>query len=77
MTRTELLRRVKRRINGLTGDRLIAADSYLAYLEQLDSDAATQELLAIPGLRDRLDAAEAQIAAGDTVSVDDLQRKPS
>lgn len=76
MTRTELLLRAKRRIDALTGDRLVAADHYLAYLEQLDSDEATQELLAVPGLLGRLEAAEAQIAAGDTVSVDELQRKP-
>ena len=68
MTRTELLRRAKRRLEHLSEQRLRTADDILAYLEDLDGDEATEELLRIPGLLDRVEKAEQDIAEGRTVS---------
>jgi len=75
MTKTELLRRAKRRLEHLSEQRLRTADDLLAYLEDLESDEATEELLRIPGLMDRIEEAEHDIAEGRTVSVDELRRK--
>lgn len=75
MTRIDLLRRAKRRLDQLSEQRLRTADDILAYLEDLDSDEATEELLRIPGLLDRIEKAEQDIAEGRTVSVEELRRK--
>ena len=75
MTKTDLLRRAKRRLEHLSERRLRTADDILAYLEDLESDEATEELLRIPGLMARLEEAERDIAEGRTVSVDELRRK--
>ena len=39
-------------------------------------DEATEELLRIPGLLERLEEAEKDIAEGRTVPVEELRRKP-
>ncbi len=75
MTKTEVLRRAKRRLEHLSEQRLRTADDILAYLEDLESDEATEELLRIPGLTERLEEAERDIAEGKTVPVDELRRK--
>ena len=75
MTKTELLRRAKRRLERLSEQRLRTANDILAYLDDLDSDEATEELLRIPGLLERLDEAERDIAEGRTVPVHELRRK--
>ncbi len=75
MTKTELLRRAKQRLEHLSEQRLRTADDILAYLEDLESDEATEELLRIPGLPEQLEEAERDIAEGRTVPVDELRRK--
>ena len=75
MTRTELRRRAKRRLDTLSEERLRVAEDFLAYLEERDSSEATEELLRIPGLLDRLREAEKQIARGKTVPAERLRRK--
>ena len=75
MSDTQLLRRAKRRLDQLSDQRLRAADDFLAYLEDLDSDEATDELLRIPGILERIEKAERDIAEGRTVSVEELRRK--
>ena len=67
MSRIDLLRRAKRRLDHLSEQRLRTADDILSYLEDLDSDEATEELLRIPGLLDRIEKAEQDIAQGKTV----------
>jgi len=75
MTKTQVLDRAKRRLERLSERRLHTADDILAYLETLEDDDATEELLRIPGLTNRLAEAERDIAEGRTVSVDELRRK--
>ena len=75
MSRIDLLRRAKRRLDHLSEQRLRTADDILSYLEDLDSDEATEELLRIPGLLDRVEKAERDIAQGKTVSVEELRRR--
>ncbi|MFW6108362.1 MAG: hypothetical protein ACOC8D_00975 [bacterium] len=75
MTKTELLRRAQQRLEHLSQRRLQTADDILAYLEDLDSDEATEELLRMPGLLDRIEEAERDVAEGRTVSVEELLRK--
>ena len=75
MTKTQVLDRAKGRLERLSEQRLHTADDILAYLEDLESDDATEELLRIPGLMEQLEEAERDIAEGRTVSVDVLQRK--
>lgn len=75
MSKTELLRRAKRRLEDLSEEHLVVAEHFLAYLEEAADEDATEELLRIPGFLDRLERAEKQIAEGRTVSVAELDRK--
>ena len=56
---SELRRRLKERVDGLSAKRLRVADEFLAYLEQRESIEATEELLRVPGLLKRVRSAEA------------------
>ncbi len=75
MGKTEIRRRAKRRIDSLTDERVEAADDFLAYLHERESNEATEEPLRIPGFVDQLKEAEKDIAEGRTVAVKDLRRK--
>ncbi|MFW6108681.1 MAG: hypothetical protein ACOC8D_02590 [bacterium] len=75
MTKTELRRRVKRRVDALTEERLLVADKLLARLEEEESIAATEELLAIPGFLEAFRKAKQQEAEGKLVPVEDLEWK--
>jgi hypothetical protein len=46
----ELRREAKKRLNALSPERLKVATDFLAYLEERESNEATEELLRIPGL---------------------------
>jgi PHD/YefM family antitoxin component YafN of YafNO toxin-antitoxin module len=72
MSPTDLRQRAKRRLDGLNADHLRAADDFLAYLEDRESQDATAELLRIPGFADALRKAEEEIAAGDVTTLDEL-----
>lgn len=72
MTRTQLLRRAKRRLTELSEARLRFADSFLAYLEEED---ATEELLAIPGFAEEFEEAENDIKARRLIPAGNLRRR--
>ena len=61
MTRTQLLRRAKRRLTALSEARSRFADGSMAYLEEED---AIEELPAIPGIAEDFEEAEKDIKAG-------------
>jgi hypothetical protein len=61
-TISELRRRAKRRIASLSPDRLRVALDFLAYLEERESQVATDELLGISGFVEELNAAEKEAA---------------
>jgi hypothetical protein len=77
MADTDLRKRIKRRIDALSADRLAVADDFLAYLQERESEAATAELLRIPGIRDELKKAEEEVAAGRVSAWKKKQRKRS
>jgi len=54
----ELRRRIKRKVDAISADRLGVAYDFLDYLESRETDAATSELLAIPGLIDAVREAD-------------------
>ncbi len=74
-TTTALRRQAKRRIEGLSTERLRVADDFLAYLEERESNEATDELLNIPGFAESLAQAKQETAAGQLTSVSKLRRK--
>lgn len=71
---TELRRQAKRRIETLSTERLRVADDSLAYLEERESNEATEELLSISGFTDELSKAEQEAAAGELTPVKQLKR---
>lgn len=62
----DLRRQAKRRIQNLSPTRLQVADDFLAYLEERESNEATEELLNIPGVSREFDRAKKDLAAGRT-----------
>ncbi len=75
MTKTELRRRVKRRVDSLTEERLHVADKVLARLQEEESISATEELLAIPGFLEAFRRAKQEAAEGKLVPLEDIQWK--
>ena len=75
MTKTELLRRAKRRLSSLSEEHLVVADHFLAWLEACEGDEATAELLRIPGFAEEFEEAQRDIEAGRLTPVEDLKRK--
>jgi hypothetical protein len=76
MSPTALRKRAKQRLDALSPERLRVADDFLAYLEERESDEATEELLRIPGFLEELKLAEEDIRAGRLTRAEDLRRKP-
>lgn len=74
MTAAQLRRRIAQRLNRLSPKSLRKTDDFAAQLEQQESEAATRELLAIPGFRQSLRRAERQVAAGKTVPFAEVRR---
>ena len=72
---TELLEQVKDRIDSLSRERLKVVDDFLAYLQERESNEATEELLRIPGFTEALTEAEKGMASGGLTPVGELQRK--
>ena len=72
---TVTLRRAKKRLETLSPERLRVADDFLAYLEERESNEATEELVAIPGFIERLATAEQDAREGRLTSVEHLRRK--
>ena len=75
MTKTELLRRVRGRLRGLSEEHLRVADHFLAWLQECEGDDETAGLLSIPGFARELQEAERDIEAGRLTPVEDLKRK--
>lgn len=75
MTVREVRRRAKRRIEGLSEERLQAADHYLACLEQAESIAATEELLAIPGFLEAFEEGCRDAEEGRLTPFEDIRWK--
>jgi hypothetical protein len=73
MSTVELRRRAKRTIDRLSAEKLEAADRLLRQLSK--EDAATVELLGIPGFMESLERGLADVAAGRMTPVDKLRRK--
>jgi len=73
MSTMELRERVKRTVDKLSGEKLKTADRLLRRLRE--EDAATTELLEIPGFEKSLQRGMRDAAAGRITSVDKLRRK--
>ena len=63
-TVSELRRRARQRLTALSPERLRVALDFLAYLEEREGSAATDELLRIPGFVETLKAAEEEAPTG-------------
>jgi len=72
---TATLRRAKKRLETLSPERLRVADDFLSYLEERESNEATEELVQIPGFLERLVTAEQEAREGRLTSVEHLRRK--
>jgi len=75
MTSTEIRRRVKKRVDALTDERLLVADKLLARLEEEESISATDELLAIPGFLDAFRKAKKEAAEGELTPLEEIRWK--
>jgi hypothetical protein len=75
MTTSEVRREIKRRVDHLPSDQLPLANELLAYLEEQESIAATQELLDIPGFLEAFRRAKQQEAEGKLVPLEDIKWK--
>lgn len=64
MNAAELNRQIKEYADRLSPERLQVAADFLAYLADKESEEATQEILAIPGIMKTLEKAEKNIAEG-------------
>jgi hypothetical protein len=73
MSTLELRRRVKQTIDRLSAPKLKAADRLLRQLR--DEDAATTELLSIPGFLGSFQRGMKDVAGGRVTSVEKLRRK--
>jgi len=74
MTTTQLRQRISRRLQRLSAQRLKMADEFMAYLQECENNAETNELLAIPGFKASLRRAEKHAAKGKTVSLAKVRR---
>lgn len=72
---TDLRHKVKRAIDGLSRKRLKAVADFVRYLEYLESEEATQEILSIPGAAEEIQQGLKDVAAGRTTPVENLKRK--
>ena len=75
MTNAEMRRQVKHRVDRLSPERLRVADDFLAYLEDRESDEATDELLKIAGFMELFEQAHRDITAGNLTPVEQLRRR--
>ena len=60
-------------LHSLSPERLRTALDFLAYLRDREADEATAELLAIPGFREELAEAQAEVERGETIRLEDLK----
>ncbi|MEM6752334.1 MAG: hypothetical protein AAF630_05105 [Cyanobacteria bacterium P01_C01_bin.38] len=62
MNTTEMRQQINKYLDGLTSERLQMVAEFLAYLEDRESEAATQELLDIPGFIESFEKGKEDIA---------------
>lgn len=74
-TATNIRRRIKQQVDELAADRLPVAEDFLSYLQDRKANAATRELLRIPGILNELKRAERDVAHGRVTPVNRLRRK--
>jgi hypothetical protein len=72
---TDLRRELKRTVDKLSEDRLKTAVDFLGYLQSLESDDATMELMRIPGALEAFRQGKREVETGRTVPVGKLRRK--
>jgi len=73
---TQTLRReAKRKLDSLSADCLKAANDFLAYLGERESNEATEKLLRIPGFLEAFETAQKEIADGELTPAENLKRK--
>ncbi len=68
MSTRDLRRQAGRRIRTLSPQRLQVAVDFLAYLEERESNEATEELLRVPGLVEGLNEAGKQVSKRNSVN---------
>ena len=73
MSTAQLRRRVKQTVDALSADKLKTADRLLRRLRE--EDAATNELLHIPGFLDSFERGMSDLSAGRVTPVKKLRRK--
>jgi len=71
----DLRRELKKAVDSLSKERLRTAADFLRYLQTLESDKATEELIRIPGAIEEIEQGIKDIAAGRTTPVRNLKRK--
>ena len=75
MSTAQLRQKVKRTVDVLSGDQLKAADRLLRRLREEDEDAATSELLEIPGFLQSFRRGLRDQGAGRVTPGNKLRRK--
>jgi len=72
MATIQIRRRVKRRVDSLSEDRLRVADELLARLEEQESVDATEELLNIPGFLEAFRKAKKEAREGKLTPIEKI-----
>ena len=73
---TQTLRQeARRKLDSLSIQRLKVANDFLAYLEERESNEATEELLHIPGFLEAFETAQKEIVDGELTPAENLKRK--
>ncbi len=75
MNTTEIRDLINEYAEQLPDERLRVVADFMAYLVDKESEEATEELLAIPGLSEKLEKAEKDFAEGRFTPVEKLKRK--
>ena len=75
MSTAELRRLARERIRRLSSERLQVAVDFLAYLDERQSNEATDELLRIPGFLKAFQRAKKQADRGELTPARGLRRK--
>ena len=73
MTITTLRKNLKKQVDNLPKERLIAASYYLSYLKDLGDEEASRELSMIPGFKNEFSKTLKEYAERDFVDYEDLK----
>lgn len=73
MGKTEVLRRARRRLDGLSQERLLVADHFLAWLEECEGDDMTAELLRMPGFVEEFEQGCKEASEGKLTDFEDIR----